>query len=538
MTFIRHTLAASAGVVGLATALQAQAPEQAVFLVRLGRDTLSVEKASFSPGHAESSQLLRTPLMRVERSFTLAADGTLQSVTLTQRVGARADSVVALVDLTVTGDSGVLRMRTAPSAGGQTSRIAVPRGAVHFVNLSSVSIEFVLRRARASQRDTVVVPLLVPTGQTIDARVVKIGTDSAVFTAGGVDVRLRTDAIGRMLGGVVPTQNVVFERLPGDSPVGGWLPGGANAAPVNYDAPAGAPYTAEQVTIRTRAGLALAGTFTMPKHAAGSRVPAVVLITGSGPEDRDEASAFLNASYRPFREIADTLSRRGVAVLRLDDRGVGGSDAGSPQATSADFADDIRAGLDWLRHRADVAPERLGLIGHSEGGMIAPMIASTDPMVHALVIIGAPAQSGRDISAFQRHYAIDHDPSIAPAARDSAFAVSERAVETAFASPGWLQFWANYDPLPAARRVTVPTLILQGETDTQVTPDQAATLAKAMRDGGNGKVTVRTFPRMNHLMLEDASGDSRGYASLPSYRVRRDFLGVVAEWIARTFASN
>jgi fermentation-respiration switch protein FrsA (DUF1100 family) len=100
--------------------------------------------------------------------------------------------------------------------------------------------------------------------------------------------------------------------------------------------------------------------------------------------------------------------------------------------------------------------------------------------------------------------------------------------------PGWLHFFADYDPLVTARRVRSPTLILQGATDRQVSPDQAATLAGAMRAAGNRRVVVRTFPRMNHLMLEDPSGSPRGYAALPSMRVRRDMLGALADWVVRT----
>ena len=101
-------------------------------------------------------------------------------------------------------------------------------------------------------------------------------------------------------------------------------------------------------------------------------------ITGSGSEDRDEAVRRASG-YRPFREIADTLGRRGIAVLRLDDRGVGGSDIGPPTATTADFADDIRAGVAYLRARPEIDTMRIGLVGHSEGGDIAPMVAATDP---------------------------------------------------------------------------------------------------------------------------------------------------------------
>src|SRR5690606_27405341 len=114
--------------------------------------------------------------------------------------------------------------------------------------------------------------------------------------------------------------------------------------PRDYSAPPGAPYTATEVTVRNEAGgLALAGTLTIPRDAtASARVPAVVLITGSGSQDRDSATPAL-PGYAPFRQLADSLSRRGIAVLRMDDRGVGGSQAGQPGATSQDFAGDIRA---------------------------------------------------------------------------------------------------------------------------------------------------------------------------------------------------
>jgi uncharacterized protein len=101
-------------------------------------------------------------------------------------------------------------------------------------------------------------------------------------------------------------------------------------------------------------------------------------------------------------------------------------------------------------------------------------------------------------------------------------------------APGWLHFFADYDPLVAARRVRAPTLILQGATNRQVAPEQAQALADAMRAGGNRRVVVRTFARMNHLMLDDPSGSPRGYATLPSMRVRRDLLGALADWLART----
>lgn len=507
----------------------AQSTERAIFLVRLGRDTLAVEDASFGNGRAEGTLRLRAPLMRVHRVMTVSPAGVVQSADMTTGTGMRGDSAQTHTVLTITGDSGVIRIEDPRGVSAAQSRsVAIARGAVPFANLSGQTLELILRRARTLGGDTVSVPVLLAGGQSLPLLVTRIAGDSAILSIGGVDIRAHTDDAGRLLGAFIPSQGAYFDRLPGDSPAASWTP-----ATVSYDAPAGAPYAAETVRFRTPAGIIVAGTLTMPKHNPATRVPAVVMITGTGSQDRDEAVPSLGA-YRPFREIADTLSRRGIAVLRLDDRGIGGTEMGAPTATSADLADDIRAGLAWLHTRSDIDPARLGLVGHSEGGMIAPMIAATDSTLHAIVLIAGPSKTGRAISAFQRKYLIDHDAAIPVARRASLLAESDRAVEKLFATPGWYQFWADHDPLATARNVRIPTLILQGETDTQITPEQAGELAAAMRAGGNRNTTVRLFPHMNHLMLEDASGDAKGYGTLSSYAVRRDFLGVLADWLAAT----
>src|SRR5262245_54861606 len=146
-----------------------------------------------------------------------------------------------------------------------------------------------------------------------------------------------------------------------------------SAAKSDYSAPADASYTAEDVTVTTPAGHTLAGTLTLPKGASGShRVGAIVTISGSGPQDRDEAIGL--PGYRPFRQYADSLARRGIATLRMDDRGTGASKGTFRRSTSADFAEDIRAGLAYLRTRAEIDSGRLGVLGHSEGALIAPMV--------------------------------------------------------------------------------------------------------------------------------------------------------------------
>ena len=525
MRFALRHLACVVSIVA-ATSLQAQQVEQAVFVVRLGKDTFAVETATIRALQFEGDLRRRAPLLRVQRRVTFSPTFELQSLDVTAGTGPRGDSARVHSVLTVAGDTAEVRTDDLTGAPARTQRVALAPGSVPYTDLSGLALELILKRARAVGGDTVMVPLFVGAGRSVSVRVAWIGSDTASLTIGAVDFRVHTDAAGRMLGAFIPSQGAFFDRLPGDSPVARWTP-----AAQSYDAPAGAPYIAEQVTIRTANGVTLAGTLTKPANPTGAQLPAVVLITGSGAQDRDEAVPSIGA-YRPFREIADTLSRRGIAVLRLDDRGVGGSSLGPANATSADFADDIRAALAFLRARPDIAPERVGLVGHSEGGMIAPMIAATDPALRAMVLIAGTARTGRAILSGQRRYAIDRDTTIPASRRDSVAAARDRDGEALYAQPGWWNFFANHDPLPVARRVRAPTLILQGETDTQVTPAQAPMLASALRAGGNRHVSLRTFPRMNHLMLDDPSGDPSGYGRLPSYHVRRDFLGALADWLA------
>jgi uncharacterized protein len=514
----------------LSSVASAQSPDRGVFVVRVGPDTVAVEQVSRSGTHFDAHLLMRTPALRIRQEIIIDDSSVVtRAVTLIGNP-AQGTGTPRRAELLFRGDSGFAHVTDSGSVTAiPDQRFKVARGALPFVNLSGLSLELLLRRARSLGGDSASVPVLLLGGQTLTASVTRVGSDSAVVVMGGVTLRAHVDAGGGLLCARVPAQGVTFERFPVGA-AASWTP----VKQVSHDPPPGAPYTAEEVRLRTPAGLALAGTLTMPKVRSGARLPAVVLITGSGPEDRDESSALLPAEYRPFRDIADTLTRRGIAVLRLDDRGVGGSDAGPAMATSADFADDVRAAVAWLRARPEIDPARVGLVGHSEGGIIAPLVAAADRRVRAVVLLAGTASRGRLIADAQIRAFFAGDTSISAPRRDSMLALALRQADSAYAAPGWLHWFADYDPLPTARRVTAPTLILQGETDRQVPASEATKLVTAMRTAGNRRVTVRTFPRLNHLLLDDASGDVRGYGALTDLHVRRDLLGALADWLART----
>ena len=259
---------------------------------------------------------------------------------------------------------------------------------------------------------------------------------------------------------------------------------------------------------------------------------AVVTITGSGAQDRDEYISLVK-DYRPFRQLADSLGRRGIAVLRMDDRGFGGSGGNAATATSADLADDIRAGLAFLRDRPEIDGSRLGLVGHSEGGLIAPMVAATDPRLAGIVLMAGTSRPGRPILEFQIRNGITQDTSRSPRVRDSMLAGVPAYVDSLAKSQPWLQYFLEYNPATTARRVTVPALIVQGGTDQQVTPDQAPELRDALLAAGNRDVTMKVFENLNHLFIYDPNGFPGGYTALKSGRVEPAVIGMVVDWLAK-----
>jgi dipeptidyl aminopeptidase/acylaminoacyl peptidase len=301
----------------------------------------------------------------------------------------------------------------------------------------------------------------------------------------------------------------------------------------DYSAPSDAPYTAEDVRVKQPAGFALAGTLTLPKGARlANPVPAIVTITGSGPQDRDESLGI--DDFRPFRQIADALGYRGIAVLRMDDRGTGASGGTFKGATSADFAEDIRAGLAYLRTRPEIRADRLGVLGHSEGAVIAPMVADREPTLHAIVLLAGVAQPARSALYFQMKNMIEHDAKTTPQKRAEAIAAIDTNIEAMMAKDPWLKFFLTYDPATTMRRVKTPVLILTGEHDQQAEPTQVPLMEAAFKEAGNPDVTARILPGINHIFVEDSDGFPANYAKLPKpIRMQQHALDTISDWLAQ-----
>lgn len=509
----------------LAATARAQAPERHALVLARGADTITLERVTTTPARVTGEMLDRTGRMRFTWSldrvagratrFLLLARGANDAPNLAPRqrleITFGADSVTGT--MTVGSDAPVTRRMVAP-----------PPGALPYINPSMGLVEQLARALVADGSPGGTGTFFLPNGMLMSPKVARVGADSLRISLGGVEVHVATDRDGRLNGGTIPSQGITLTRLP-------WLDDAAMAVPKpDYSAPPGAPYVAEEVRVPTGRGYELVGTFTRPVAATG-KVPVAVTITGSGPQDRDEGTPALG-DYKLFRAVADTLGRRGIGVLRLDDRGVGASGGTFATSTSADFADDVRSALAWLRARADVDAKRLFLVGHSEGGMVAPMVAATDQALAGIVLMAGPALDGRTILDFQLRNLVRGDSTRSAAARDSALARVPAQLDSIATSGPWMRFFMAHDPIKTARQVKVPVLILQGGTDQQVTPEQAVALERAFRATGNRDVTQRTFAATNHLFVADANGYPGGYGKLPSLAVRPEVLGALADWIA------
>ena len=514
-------------MLSLVTAPAGAAPSHGVFVLRLAADTIAVERFERTDQRVTGALAFRLAGARFDYDLWLAPDGSVTRMknTFSKATAAPGDEPEQVATIEFRGDSAIVMLLPVPA---RLQGFATRAGAIPYVNPSIVMIEQVVRRAFAIAGRRATVPIFaVAGGQTLEIVVTRVGADSVTLDLGPTQFVLGVGAEGAVLGGSIPSQGVTIERV--DSVPDVVL---ALVKP-DYAVPAGAPFSAQEVRIPTRAGFELAGTLTLPTGSHGP-VPCVVTITGSGAEERDEATPFVRG-YRPFRQIADALARRNIAVLRLDDRGTGASGGGFRGATSEDFAQDVQAALRWLSSRRGIDRSRLALLGHREGGLIAPIVAERDPAVRAMVLMAAPAYNGRRILEYQNSREIAKKFT-ERSSRDSALRVAMVAVDSEIAADPWLKFFSTHDPLVTARRVRTPVLILHGATDRQVTAEQAELLGQAFRTTGNRDVTVRVLPSTNHLFLTDPDGEVAGYRSLVVREIPPVTLTIITDWLASRLA--
>lgn len=264
------------------------------------------------------------------------------------------------------------------------------------------------------------------------------------------------------------------------------------------------PYQSEAVRFPSKApNVSLAGTLTLPPSAAPHR--AVILISGSGPQDRDETLA----GHKPFWVLADHLTRQGFAVLRYDDRGTAQSTGTFSGATSADFAEDVRGAVAYLRSRPDIAPQKIVLLGHSEGGILAPMVAATDPEIAGIVSLSGPGLSGERILKRQtvdlaRAAGLSEEKAQEAGATGYAQLMSQSLIDP------WLAYFWKYDPAEAWKKVRCPVLALNGSLDMQVNADENLAAIQAAAP----QATTKKLEKLNHLFQTAQTGAGIEYSRL------------------------
>jgi len=296
----------------------------------------------------------------------------------------------------------------------------------------------------------------------------------------------------------------------------------------NFQAPSDGAYRAEEVRIPAPAGHVLAGTLTLPLHPT-RRLPAVIMITGISPHDRDEGPGILHV----FRDFADSLTRAGIAVLRVDDRGVGQSTGDRAPMTTLDEANDVNTEFDWLAKRSEIDPARIGLVGHSEGGLITQIVAAGNPRVFAIVSLAGPGFKGDQIYEYQTRIDVERNVDVPVWDREHRI----HAILTEPLTTPRDKWFVASDPIPYARRVRAPALLVQGGNDLHVPPSSALHLAEAMRAGGNRDVTIALVPGVSHTLLYDADGTAESWATLPAWRIPRSILDTVRDWLLVKFHS-
>lgn len=249
------------------------------------------------------------------------------------------------------------------------------------------------------------------------------------------------------------------------------------------------------------------GTLTYPE--SGNKFPLVVLVSGSGCQNRDEEIF----GHKPFAVVADYLTRHGLAVFRYDDRGWGSDDLQLYKGTTYDFAKDALSAIEMLKHEQIIDTNQIGIFGHSEGGLIAQILSDK---VSFLILAAAPAVSGKEILLSQ------------------GATIEEKDLDTNDINGYWLECFYRLDPKQYLSTIQIPTLVLQGQKDVQVLAEQNIPI---MRQYLEDKATIKTYPGLNHLFQHCTSGEVSEYSQIEetfSEQVLSDILTFIEEHISIT----
>jgi len=515
-----------------AVAMPGQQPVADAGLLRWYQGTREIGRETFR----RSAQLFETetqvPMLNVKLRYRSEYDAQGRLVRFEGLAySLRRDSLIRHYTAEVQGDT--LRIRQVGGHPADTSWVKAAHAEAATPAQSLAAMLELAERAGGAARSYVV---WTPEGNDTLSFAVTPHGDSLELRLGPFAMTAHLGPSGRVDRLDIPMQRLRAERWMG---AGDTLPPleGSTRPPADYTAHEGAAYTAQEVRVPVRpaAGdtFSLGCTLSLPR-AGRAPYPVVLTITGSGLEDRDESLWPLVPGYRPFRQVAERVAAAGIATLRCDDRSFGASTGDASHATTSDFAEDACAEVAWLQARPEIDRTRIALVGHSEGGVIAPMVAVMHPSVAAVVLMAGTSKNGVAVLKDQAVWPIQSASGLSAERKARLSAEAVAAVEADTTPSAWLRFFRQYEPLPTARRVRQPALILQGALDRQVTVGQADTLGAAMRAGGNRDVTVRVFPGLSHLFVPSPTdGSPSEYASLTDVSVNRDVLDTLATWLAQ-----
>ncbi|RKY86359.1 hypothetical protein DRQ11_08510 [candidate division KSB1 bacterium] len=297
-------------------------------------------------------------------------------------------------------------------------------------------------------------------------------------------------------------------------------------------------YHSEEI-IFNNGDIKLAGTLTIPDTPVNKKYPGVVFIHGSGPVDRNENAGFMRMFF--FRQLADTLSKAGFVTLRYDKRGVGESTGDLKQADLEDLISDAAKAVDFLRKRPEVDPKKIGLIGHSEGGTIGPILCSRDPEIAALVVMAGMARPIDQVTIDQIRYlshlrGLKEDEIEVEVKKQEDFFEKIRNREEISQIPGfspdwWRQHMEN-KPLENIKKVKCPILILNGGKDYQISVEKdAQKLAQTLQEVNHPDFTLKIFPNLDHLFAWIEGPSKPEYYLDSSRKIGKDVLATLSSWL-------
>jgi pimeloyl-ACP methyl ester carboxylesterase len=540
-------MAAPAAARQAAPAPQPQPPTEGVtgytVFVRgqpIGREDVTVQRTTAGATTIISRTRLGPPVNLVTRRAEVRyrPDGSPESVYVDAQLNGQD------INLETTFENGVATTKGSEAGTAISETHQVSPQAIVLPNLMFGVYEAVGRRLIAAGPNTELRAYIVPQAE-IPVRVGDVTTQRMQTGATTFDVRryelvfahpkgdlavtLSVDESGGLVSVNLPTQSIDVVRDDVSSPTSRTL---------LYSNPGDEPATIPA------SGFNLGATITRPASAPGARVPAVILLSGAAASDRDG----LGLGVPTLGQLAGALADAGVLAVRYDKRGYGQSGGRAESATLTDHADDARSVFTWLRNRRDIDPDRIAVLGHSEGAWAALLTATRERRIAAVVSIAAPSVTGAELVLEQQRYVLDQikapdrDAKIDLQQKINAAVISGRGWEgipddvRRQADTPWFQSLLTFDPARVVRNVRQPLLFVHGDLDRQVPVEHVTRLSElARKDGRSPSIEVVTVRGVNHLLVPATTGHTSEYASLPDRTVSKDVSTAVTAWLEKTF---